>query len=76
MESGMILVNASALPSVYGKVLEAKKLGFRTCILPKVCLESIGKVEGIELIGVSNVKEQVKDVREEIKEYKQNKGEK
>lgn len=26
MESGMILVNASALPSVYDKVLEAKKL--------------------------------------------------
>ena len=41
------------------RVLEAKKLGFRTCILPKVCLESIGKVEGIELIGVSNVKEAV-----------------
>lgn len=41
------------------RVLEAKKLGFSTCILPKVCLESIGKVEGIELIGVSNVKEAV-----------------
>lgn len=41
------------------RVLEAKKLGFETCILPKVSLESIGNIEGIKLIGVSNVKEAV-----------------
>lgn len=41
------------------RVNEAKKLGFTTCILPKVCLKSVGKVEGIQLIGVENVKEAV-----------------
>lgn len=41
------------------RVLEAKKLGFEVCILPKVSLESIGRIDGIKLIGVSNVKEAV-----------------
>lgn len=41
------------------RVLEAKKLGFEVCILPKVSLESIGNIDGIKLIGVSNVKEAV-----------------
>lgn len=41
------------------RVQEAKKLGFEICILPKVSLESIGNIEGIKLIGVSNVKEAV-----------------
>lgn len=41
------------------RVLEAKKLGFDTCILPKISLESMKKIEGIKLIGVSNVKEAV-----------------
>ena len=41
------------------RVLEAKKLGFEVCILPKVTLESIGRIDGIKLIGVSNVKEAV-----------------
>ena len=41
------------------RVMEAKKLGFETCILPKVSLESMKKIEGINLIGVSNVKEAV-----------------
>lgn len=40
------------------RVLEAKKLGFEKCILPQVCKASfLHKIEGIELIGVSNVKE-------------------
>lgn len=40
------------------RVLEAKKLGFERCILPKVCKEGfLHNIEGIELIGVSNVKE-------------------
>ena len=39
------------------RVLEAKKLGFKTCILPSVCKESLKEIPGIELIGVSNVKE-------------------
>ncbi|MDD6039077.1 MAG: DNA repair protein RadA [bacterium] len=39
------------------RVAEAKKLGFTTCILPKVCMEAVGKVDGIQLIGVANVRE-------------------
>lgn len=40
------------------RVLEAKKLGFERCILPQVCKSGfLHKIEGIKLIGVSNVKE-------------------
>ena len=37
------------------RVMEAKKLGFTTCILPEVCLKDVGKVEGMRLIGVNSV---------------------
>ena len=40
------------------RVLEAKKLGFKRCILPKVCKDAfLHNIEDIELVGVSNVKE-------------------
>lgn len=39
------------------RVQEAAKLGFTTCILPQVCLDSVGTKEGIRLVGVRNVKE-------------------
>ena len=48
-------VRAVSMPSQ--RVAEAKKLGFCTCVLPKVCLETVGAVEGIRLIGVANVRE-------------------
>ncbi len=41
------------------RIYEAKKLGFTTCILPRLCLEKIKPVEGIRLIGVSNVREAI-----------------
>ncbi|MCD8326980.1 MAG: DNA repair protein RadA [Lachnospiraceae bacterium] len=37
------------------RVLEAKKLGFTSCILPQVCLKDVGKVEGMKLYGVRGV---------------------
>lgn len=37
------------------RVAEAKKLGFKTCVVPKVSLKTIGEVEGIEIIGVKSV---------------------
>lgn len=40
------------------RILEAKKLGFKTCILPKSSLQGI-KVEGMELIGVSSVQDAI-----------------
>lgn len=39
------------------RVSEAKKLGFKVCILPKVSAEQIKDVKGIKLIGISNIKE-------------------
>ncbi len=40
------------------RVLEAKKLGFERCILPQVCKSGlVHNIEGIELVGVNNVKE-------------------
>jgi DNA repair protein RadA/Sms len=39
------------------RILEAKKLGFETCIVPKVSLKGLSKVDGIQVLGVSNVKD-------------------
>lgn len=39
------------------RVLEAKKLGFKRCILPAVSIKSLKNTEGIELIGVNNIQE-------------------
>lgn len=37
------------------RVMEARKLGFQSCILPEVCLKDVGNVEGMRLIGVGSV---------------------
>jgi DNA repair protein RadA/Sms len=39
------------------RVIEAAKLGFKTCIMPKANLDKMPKVNGIKVIGVSNVSE-------------------
>ena len=39
------------------RVTEAKKLGFKTCIIPYVSAEAVKDVEGIQVIGVKTVKE-------------------
>lgn len=39
------------------RINEAKKLGFTTIVLPKVCLKNIQKEKDIKLIGVENVYE-------------------
>lgn len=39
------------------RVAEAKKLGFQTCILPKVSMKEMDGIEGIRLLGVENVQE-------------------
>lgn len=41
------------------RILEARKLGFTTCILPKVVIDSQTNMDGITLIGVENVREAV-----------------
>ena len=35
----------------------AKKLGFKTCILPDVSVKSVGKIDGIKIVGVKTIKE-------------------
>ena len=44
------------------RVLEAKKLGFKRCILPAVSVKTIKKVDGIALVGVSNIKEAADEI--------------
>jgi len=39
------------------RVKEAEKLGFHTVILPQACIKSIGKLDGIRLIGVRTVRD-------------------
>ncbi|WP_124067547.1 DNA repair protein RadA [Clostridium sp. E02] len=46
------------------RVNEAKKLGFETCILPRISSEKMGKIEGIKLIGVDNVREAIMGLRD------------
>ena len=45
------------------RVAEAAKLGFKRCILPSVCLGAVKSVKGIELVGVSNVKEALEAIQ-------------
>ena len=41
------------------RVTEAAKLGFTSCILPRVCMDKMKPVKGIKLFGVSNVREAI-----------------
>lgn len=41
------------------RVYEAVKLGFDTCILPKISLEKMRKTDKIRLIGVRNIREAI-----------------
>jgi DNA repair protein RadA/Sms len=45
------------------RVAEAAKLGFTTCILPRVSLQSASNVSGIKLIGVSSVQDALDYIR-------------
>ncbi len=41
------------------RVSEAKKLGFTTCILPKVSMPGLTDTSGIKMIGVENIREAI-----------------
>lgn len=41
------------------RVQEAKKLGFGTVVLPEVCRSSVGKVEGINLVYMSQIRDAI-----------------
>lgn len=42
------------------RIQEAYKLGFTTCILPKVSMDALNKTEKMKLVGVKNVQEAVR----------------
>ncbi|MCI8892626.1 MAG: DNA repair protein RadA [Eubacterium sp.] len=44
------------------RILEARKLGFTTCILPKVSVDPKMRTDGIALIGVDHVQEAVRRI--------------
>lgn len=46
-------VRAVSMPEQ--RVAEARKLGFKTCIMPQVSKDMLKKIEGIEIIGVKSV---------------------
>lgn len=41
------------------RVAEAKKLGFKSCIVPKVSEDALKGAEGIRVIGVSSVNQAI-----------------
>lgn len=45
------------------RVIEAQKMGFKTCIVPKDNLRHLEKVQGIQVIGVKSVEEALQYVK-------------
>ena len=41
------------------RVVEAKKLGFETCIMPKVSMDAVKEIKGIKIIGVSSISDAI-----------------
>jgi DNA repair protein RadA/Sms len=41
------------------RVVEAKKLGFKKCIVPKSLLETLKSLEGMQIIGVENLRDAI-----------------
>lgn len=50
-------VRAVSMPEQ--RVAEAKKLGFKTCIMPAVSVESVKNIQGIKIIGVKNINDAI-----------------
>ena len=53
-------VRAVSMPEQ--RVSEAKKLGFQTCIVPEVSVETVKNIKGIEIVGVKNISEAIQFV--------------
>ncbi|MBO4846379.1 MAG: DNA repair protein RadA [Lachnospiraceae bacterium] len=48
-----------AVSQAAGRVNEAKKLGFKTCIVPFGCLDALKDIKGIKVVGVKNIAEAI-----------------
>lgn len=46
-----------AVSQIQARVQEARKLGFTSCVVPFVCLESVKEIKGIKITGVKTVKD-------------------
>ncbi len=44
-----------AVSQIQARVQEAKKLGFTSCVIPAVCLDSVREITGIRITGVKTV---------------------
>ena len=44
---------------IQARIQEARKLGFTTCVIPSVCMESVKEIDDIQVIGVKSVKEAI-----------------
>ncbi|MDD6733743.1 MAG: DNA repair protein RadA [Lachnospiraceae bacterium] len=44
-----------SISQIQSRVMEAKKLGFRECIVPQVCEESLREIKGIQITYVKSV---------------------
>lgn len=53
-------VRAVSMPEQ--RVSEAKKLGFQTCIVPEVSVETVKNIKGMEIVGVKNISEAIQFV--------------
>ena len=53
-------VRAVSMPQV--RVREAKKLGFKKCIIPSVCLKAVKDIDGIDIIGVRSVVDAIEQI--------------
>ena len=50
-------VRAVSMPEQ--RVMEAKKLGFHTCVIPAVSLDSVKNIKDIKIIGVKNINDAI-----------------
>ena len=55
------------------RVMEARKLGFQTVILPRVCASAVSRIEGIDLVYVENVSDAIRICGKGIKKEKNEK---
>ena len=46
-------VRAVSMPEQ--RVAEAKKLGFKTCIIPQVSMDMVKGIQGIQIVGVKTI---------------------
>ncbi len=52
-----------AVSMIEQRIAEAVKMGFTTCIFPKVCLDRVKNIKGCQLVAVESVKDAIQYIR-------------